>query len=208
MTTSIVLTLTAFAILPLYLWLTSGMMNIGMMSMRGNSMTPTLADNGIAYVKEVEFKRGEIVVAKCPPSDKYSITEGTALLKRIVGLPGEIVKITEDGVLINNNLLDESSYTNDQNKTLNDDVEFDEIYLSDREYYLLGDNRTESFDSRHVGAVNESEFLYALTTKPNDYTKRIQANVICIGTCNLIAMVFINVIVLKLTKRQYHRQDD
>ena len=69
MTTSIVLTLTAFAILPLYLWLTSGMMNIGMMSMRGNSMTPTLADNGIAYVKEVEFKRGEIVVAKCPPSD-------------------------------------------------------------------------------------------------------------------------------------------
>jgi signal peptidase I len=184
------------------------MMNIGVISIRGDSMTPTMGNNDIAYVKEVEFVRGEIVVAKCPASEKYSITEGTALLKRIVGLPGEIVKITEDGVLINGKLLDESSYTDDQAKTLNDDVEFDEIYLSDREYYLLGDNRTESFDSRHVGEVTESEFLYALTTSPNDYTKNILANVISVGVCNMIMFVFTNVMVLKLQKKKIEKRDD
>ena len=195
-------------LIPVYLWLTSGMMNIGVISIRGDSMTPTMANNDIVYIKDVEFERGEIVVASCPHTDDFEAYNNLSLLKRIVGLPGEIITITEEGVHVNGKLLDESAYTDDQTSTLTEETIYDEIYLSDREYYLLGDNRTESFDSRHVGEVPESNFLYALTTEPNDYTKSILSKAVVCAALALTTDITINMIInRKLKKRRKNTGD-
>lgn len=155
--------------IPIKIWVSSDIVGRGITSIRGDSMTPTIHNNDILYVQPTKFERGEIVVAKCPSSEKYSATTDIALLKRIVGLPGEIVEITADGILINGVLLEEE-YTTTQNKTLSTDNDFEEVILSDNEYFLLGDNRENSFDSRHVGAVHGTAFLYGLTIEPNEYT--------------------------------------
>lgn len=148
---------------PIQGWLTSGIEMRGITSIRGTSMEPTIKDNDILYVQEVKFERGEIVMTSLPDGDG-----SISLLKRIVGLPGETIEITKDGVVINGQLLPEE-YT-DATQTLQENNIYEEIILSDNEYFLLGDNRSLSYDSRHIGAFNARNFLYGLTQEPNEYT--------------------------------------
>jgi len=161
-----------FIIAPFYLWSTAGIQERGITSIRGSSMMPTIQDNSIMYVQPVQYERGEVVVVRCPEIMEYPITTNLALLKRIVGLPGETIEIVEEGILIDGVLLDEP-YAADQTKTLSDDNDINEIILSDNEYFLLGDNRADSFDSRHVGAIHSADFLYGLTTTPNAHTHKL-----------------------------------
>ena len=105
--------------------------------------------------KNKDFNLGEVVVIKYPSSEQTS-------LKRIVGLPGEKVQIKDGNVVIfnkqypNGHNLNES-YLNDNVKTygLSEDV----ITLSDDEYYVLGDNRNASKDSRVIGALNKENII-------------------------------------------------
>jgi signal peptidase I len=177
-------------IVPAYLWLTSGMMNIGVTSIRGNSMLPTFADGQMLYVQPAQCERGEIIVAKCNNTGDYNVN-GIALLKRIVGLPGETLEITKDGILIDGKLLDETSYIDCQDKSLQENNNIEEIILSDCEYFIVGDNRADSFDSRHIGAVHSKDFLYGLTTEPNDYTRTILKNVVIVALINLFLLIML-----------------
>lgn len=186
-----------FTILPLCLWVMSGMKYTGITSIRGTSMAPTIENNDILFYQPVKFERGEIVVAKCPSTSKYSASNGVALLKRIVGVPEETVEIVSDGVLVNGKLLDEP-YTNNVSKTLQKENDISEIILSYGEYFLLGDNRETSFDSRHVGAFHESSFLYGLTTEPNEYTKMILKNMIMILLINISIVILFWVLLRKI----------
>ncbi len=165
--------ITMLLMAPVQVWKHVGIMEKGITSIRGNSMLPTIKDNEILYVEPVSFERGAIVVARCPDTESYSSSNGVALLKRIVGLPGETVQITIDGVLIDGELLGEHEYTNDQEKTLMEQNDINEVVLDDYEYFLLGDNRAESFDSRHTGPVHMNNFLYSLTKERNSYTNQL-----------------------------------
>jgi len=117
---------------------------------KGAAMEPAFRDGDYLIINKLDrdYKRGGIVVFKYPKKpDEYFI-------KRIVGLPGELVEIKEGNVLINNKILDEKEYLDDI-QTLRDDS----LELGNDEYYVLGDNRTSSLDSRSFGAIKKDSIV-------------------------------------------------
>ena len=174
--------------IPSYVYKNASILEQGITSIRGTSMVPTFNDSEVLYTKPAEYTRGAIVVSQFPSGSKYSSDNDMALLKRIVGLPGEIVEITEEGIKINDVLLDEP-YTDTAQYTLAKENEVNEIILSDNEYFLVGDNRQNSFDSRHIGAVNGALFMYSVTTEPNEWTEQVRTKFISLAVTMWIVAI-------------------
>jgi signal peptidase I len=140
-------------------------------SIEGSSMYPSLQDKDIVFIdlltpKFGDYRRGDIVVVK-PPGDFR--VQNTFLIKRVIGLPGETV-VTEDGnVLIINQdnprgiVLNEKSYLSSDTKTYKtaasgkEKTTFEK--LGQNQYFLLGDNRGGSSDSRLFGAIAKNQIL-------------------------------------------------
>lgn len=125
---------------------------------KGASMEPNFYDNEYLIVDEVTFRlrepeRGEIVVFH-PPTE----SEEQYYIKRVIGLPGETVIVADGKVTIENNeypngvVLDEAYL--DDITTLSD-----RTTLGPNEYYLMGDNRDHSLDSRSFGAVPKANIV-------------------------------------------------
>lgn len=107
----------------------------------GESMYPTLKNNEILLLEKYkkDFKKDDIVVVK---------TNGEKIIKRIIGTPGDTV------AYLNNVLFINGKATNDHFANLTED--FEAITLKDDEYFVLGDNRERSLDSRYIGPVKKS----------------------------------------------------
>lgn len=126
----------------------------------GNSMVPNFHNREYLIIQKLSYRfnepqRGDVVVFKYPVDpDQYFI-------KRIVGLPGERVSIQQGRVTIINSehpsgwVLDEP-YLSGQNITLGRP---DIIELSSSQYYVLGDNRLQSSDSRVWGPLPKSDIV-------------------------------------------------
>lgn len=108
----------------------------------GNSMYPTLKNEDVCFASKVniEPRRYDIVTAN---------VNGKSIVKRVVGIPGDVLYV-KDGILyINGNpSLQEYNFITEESGLLSD-----EYFVGDNEYFLLGDNRAESNDSRVFGAV-------------------------------------------------------
>lgn len=123
-------------------------------SVDGESMNPTLLDgdymilNRIIYKFE-DIKRGDIVVLDY---------KNSKLVKRVIGLPGDNVS-AEKGILYINGKAYDEPYLDD--KVHLDDFKFSDITgknkLSKGEYFVLGDNRPYSLDSRRIGIIKKSD---------------------------------------------------
>jgi len=119
-------------------------------NVEGASMEPTFSngDNVIMQHRLDEYERFDLVVVKMD-----AITE-QYLIKRLIGLPGDHVVIDDGDVYINDERLDESQYIDSEIETR---CEFNGTYcefqLSDEMYFVLGDNREDSYDSRHFGPI-------------------------------------------------------
>lgn len=129
----------------------------------GDSMVPTLRDGYIVMTEKVStyfdnYDRGDIVILDGEDMEGYNHEE--YLIKRIVGLPGETVRIADGHVYIREAgatefyMLDEP-YLVDGVETYvmswGLDRGYNEITLGPDEYYCLGDNRPVSNDSRNLG---------------------------------------------------------
>lgn len=141
----------------------------------GRSMYPTLKDGefGFTNVGGVLLngvERGDIVVVTMEEEGQK-----THWVKRVIGLPGDTVSCVNDVVYINGKVLNETKYIAPDyrqslvdkfgyfNKVPNADntnvEDFEEVKLGDDEYYVMGDNRPYSKDSRYVGPVKKSQIF-------------------------------------------------
>ena len=123
---------------------------------KGASMEPTFEDTDYILIDEISYRlrepeRGEIVVFRFP-GDKSQF-----FIKRIIGMPEETVEIKDDRVIIYNKQrpegfeLEEGYLSDDQHTVGNM-----RIKLDPNEYFVLGDNRLHSSDSRRWGPLNTS----------------------------------------------------
>ena len=78
---------------------------------------------------------------------------GRVLIKRVIGLPGDTIEIKDGKVYRNNELVDESEYLSADVKT-NTSIENFKIVVGEDEWFVLGDNRAVSVDSRSIGCVD------------------------------------------------------
>jgi len=126
---------------------------------KGASMEPNFHDHEYLIIDELSYQfnepsRGEIIVFRYPrnPQDFF--------IKRIIGLPGEKVQILDGVVFVYNaenpnGIALEEPYLSPNTKTYGA-YDSDIVTLGKDEYYVLGDNRNASKDSRSFGSVNRS----------------------------------------------------
>jgi len=116
----------------------------------GSSMSPTLEDGDVLIVDKLSYRfrepeRFDVVVFR------YLYKENSYYIKRIIGLPGETVQITEGKIYIDGKLLEED-FGNAEMKNPGRAVQ--PITLGSDEYFVLGDNRNISSDSRDPSVAN------------------------------------------------------
>ena len=127
----------------------------------GSSMVPTFSNGDYVLVDELTYalrvpERGEVVVFHDPQPGDY----GTYFIKRIIGLPGEHVTISNNAITVYNAAnpkglaLDESYLP----KGIDTSGTYD-FTLSSSSYLALGDNRPESFDSRMWGPLPKTNIV-------------------------------------------------
>jgi signal peptidase I len=114
----------------------------------GTAMLPSFHDGDRVLIDKSagELKRGEVIMFLYPKdTSKW-------YFKRVVGLPGETVEIREGKVFIDGQMLDEPYLDQKYNQT---GESFPAKTVSENHYYVLGDNRDNSSDSRYWGAVSK-----------------------------------------------------
>jgi len=114
----------------------------------GASMEPNFFQNEYLIINEISYRfeepvRGEVIIFKNPKDTK------TYFIKRVIGLPGETVEVQSGKVFINNKELKEEYIENFSTQS------HEAQTLSETEYFLLGDNRINSYDSRTFGPVDK-----------------------------------------------------
>lgn len=125
----------------------------------GSSMEPNFASGDYLLIDEASYyfrepKRGEVIVFHYPKD------ESVYYIKRVIGLPGETVVVSNGGITIKNKeypegLVLEEGYLQGIQETTGEK----QTTLNEGEFFVLGDNRPYSFDSRSWGSVNEKEIV-------------------------------------------------
>lgn len=125
---------------------------------KGASMEPNFSDGDYLIIDELSYrlrepKRGEVIVFHYPkqPDQRF--------IKRIIGLPNEEVKLKDDKITITDN---------EGNTIVVNELEYlpgmillpsQTVTLGKDEYFVLGDNRRNSLDSRKWGSLNRDEII-------------------------------------------------
>ena len=121
----------------------------------GASMVPTFANNDYLIVDEISYRvhqpeRGDVIIFH-PPIDMRSY-----YIKRIIGIPGDTVSIKNGVVTIKNSQHQDGIILNElyiSKDTLTEDKSFE---VPQGQYFVMGDNRPESYDSRGWGLLPKS----------------------------------------------------
>ncbi len=123
----------------------------------GHSMDDTLANGEIMFVSKPEYllgepQRGDIVICKFPGRGR------TLFVKRLIGLPGDTVEVKGNVVYVNGEAITEDYLSPERN---DDGRSMRAVALSEDQYFVMGDNRDNSHDSRagDVGPLTRSQII-------------------------------------------------
>ncbi|GAA4653393.1 signal peptidase I [Anaerocolumna aminovalerica] len=137
-------------------------------TMLGVSMSPTLVDQDKIIINKFAYKfnkpeRFDIIVFK-QSGNEHSYYN----IKRIIGLPGETINITDGNVYVNGELLEEPMVIE---PITNSGLAAEEITLDKNEYFVLGDNRNNSEDSRfaNIGNILSNEIIGKAWIRTNNF---------------------------------------
>jgi signal peptidase I len=126
----------------------------------GPSMNDTLENGDNLWVNKLGYhfgdpERFDIVVLK------VNYEPGTYYIKRVIGLPGETVRIDEEGVIYINGEVLEEHYGKETIDTAHIGRAINEVKLGEGEFFVMGDNRNNSLDSRFeaVGNIKKSDII-------------------------------------------------
>lgn len=119
--------------------------NFSIIFVKGDSMSPTYQNGSILIINKnyKEINRNDIIVFKKNSYDIY--------IKRVIGLPNETIYCENRNIYIN----DISIKDNFGNTTDN----FKKVTLKNNQYFVLGDNRNKSNDSRTIGFISKNEII-------------------------------------------------
>jgi signal peptidase I len=121
------------------------------------SMDPTLKVHDRVLVNKLSYHlhsvhRGDVVVFKAPPVERTAQIKD--LVKRVIGLPGDTIEARDGHIYINDHLLNEPYLPKG---TISDNLPKQVIPANS--YFMMGDNRTESSDSRVFGPIKRSTII-------------------------------------------------
>ena len=129
----------------------------------GASMYPTLKDGDFGFTFVLGglldiYERFDVVII-------YYEAEDMELVKRIIGLPGETILYKDNKLYVNGEYVEETFFNEDFvdsqtfGQLLNFTEDFGPVTLGEDEYFVLGDNRRSSLDSRIIGAIHSEDIL-------------------------------------------------
>jgi signal peptidase I len=129
----------------------------------GDSMYPSIKNGELGFSDAVSLKiqgvkRFDIVIVYSEATNKF-------ILKRVIGLPNDIVQYDNDTLYVNGKKVEETFLNQDHvnkmtdNGSLDFTDDFGPITLANDEYFLMGDNRMRSTDSRHTGPYKIDDFM-------------------------------------------------
>jgi len=123
----------------------------------GSSMVPNFQDGDYLIIDELTFRfrepqRGEVIVFKFPQN------KSSYFIKRIIGLPGDTVQV-KNGVVVILNEQNPNELSLEENYLISKTPGEIETTLQAGEYFVLGDNRTMSYDSRSWGVLPEKDIV-------------------------------------------------
>lgn len=124
----------------------------------GDSMKNTLKNGDILLLYKLgSINRFDIIVL-----DEEKDNE--KIIKRVIGLPGETVAIKKGKIYINDKVIDDEY-------AYGETSDYDKVTLEDDEYFILGDNRLISKDSRYFGPIKKSEIKGKIVFRLFPFTK-------------------------------------
>ncbi|MCX6723842.1 MAG: signal peptidase I [Candidatus Staskawiczbacteria bacterium] len=137
---------------------------------KGESMTPNLQDGNYLIIDEISYRfaepqRGDVIVFNAGFIPGYA---GQRFVKRLIGLPGETIEITNGAVqitkdgkttILSEKYLPDSLKTYGSSNGYNLSLSPERVTLKSDQYFVLGDNRNGSYDSRMWGVVMKQNII-------------------------------------------------
>jgi len=127
----------------------------------GDSMDPTLHPNDQVLVEKVSklwhgITYGDIVTIRTRDLPQHE--DGPNIIKRVIGLPGDTIELLDGEVYRNGELLEET-YLPDNTLTEVRNPDYAKLTLGPDEYFVMGDNRAVSLDSRSIGPIPSDHMI-------------------------------------------------
>jgi signal peptidase I len=126
----------------------------------GKSMAPTFHTCQVIVNSKVHVPK--IITRNC--IIKFKDVDGDTCLKRVIGLPGDKISVTDDGLAVNGHIVSKSTHwisggtpqTDPNSSPPDNSMNFT---LEEGQYFVMGDNQDHSVDSRHYGPIKRSSII-------------------------------------------------